>query len=90
MKKCLNEKSEWYEKNMNAQNQLKPFENPTVLASQIMSTKKVCESHSTFINCSDYLFGVMNILILYAFVVLHFMILEYFSKCTSNRLNNWH
>lgn len=61
MKKCLNEKSEWYEKNMNAQNQLKLFENPTVLASQIMSTKNVCESHSTFIDFSDY-FGVMNTL----------------------------
>lgn len=61
MKKCLNEKSEWYEKNMNAQNQLKLFENPTVLASQIMSTKKVCKSHSTFIDFSDY-FGVMNTL----------------------------
>lgn len=61
MKKCLNEKSEWYEKNMNAQNQLKLFENPTVLASQIMSIKKVCESHFTFIDFSDY-FGVMNTL----------------------------
>lgn len=44
VKKCLNEKSEWYEKNMNAQNQLKLFENPTVLASQIMSTKKSLDS----------------------------------------------
>ena len=44
VKKCLSEKSEWYEKNMNAQNQLKHYENPTVLASQIMSTKKVSDS----------------------------------------------
>lgn len=60
VKKCLNEKSEWYEKNMNVQNQLKFFENLIVLVFQIMFIKKVCESYFIFINFFDY-FGVMNI-----------------------------
>ena len=41
VKKCVKEKSEWYDKQLNAQNKLKAYDNPSVLASQIMATKKV-------------------------------------------------
>ncbi|XP_045204095.2 heat shock 70 kDa protein 4-like [Mercenaria mercenaria] len=38
--KCLNEKQEWFDKQMNAQNKLKKHENPAVLASQIRQTRQ--------------------------------------------------
>lgn len=41
VQKCLNEKQEWFDKQMNAQNKLKKYENPTILASQIRQTKQV-------------------------------------------------
>lgn len=39
--KCLKEKQEWFDKQMNAQAKLKKYEKPTVLASQILQTKQV-------------------------------------------------
>ena len=41
VKKCLKEKNEWFEKQMNAQNALKKFQNPVVLSTQILQTKQV-------------------------------------------------
>lgn len=41
VKKCLNEKQEWFDKQMNNQNKLKKYENPAVLASQIRQTRQV-------------------------------------------------
>ena len=41
VKKCLKEKSEWFEKQMNTQNKLKKYENPAVLTTQIQQTKQV-------------------------------------------------
>ncbi|KAL5011939.1 hypothetical protein ScPMuIL_010490 [Solemya velum] len=40
VKKCLNEKAQWYDKKMNAQGQLKDFQDPIVLASQINQEKQ--------------------------------------------------
>ena len=39
--KCLKEKQEWFDKQMNTQNRLAKYENPSVLASQIIQTKQV-------------------------------------------------
>lgn len=39
--KCMKEKQEWFDKQMNAQNKLKKYESPAVLASQIRQTKQV-------------------------------------------------
>ena len=39
--KCLKEKNEWFEKQMNAQNALKKYQNPAVLSTQILQTKQV-------------------------------------------------
>ncbi|KAK3099409.1 hypothetical protein FSP39_004026 [Pinctada imbricata] len=44
VKKCLKEKSEWYEKQLNNQNKQKKYENPSVLATQIVATRKELES----------------------------------------------
>jgi len=41
VKKCLKEKQEWFDKQMNAQNKLQKYESPAVLASQIIQTKQV-------------------------------------------------
>ena len=41
VKKCLKEKSEWFDKQLNAQNKLKKHENPVVLTSQIQQSKQV-------------------------------------------------
>ena len=41
VRKCLKEKAEWFDKQMNTQNKLKKYENPAVLASQILQTKQV-------------------------------------------------
>ena len=41
VRKCLKEKSEWFDKQMNTQNKLKKYENVAVLASQILQTKQV-------------------------------------------------
>ena len=41
VKKCLKEKQEWFDKQMNAQNKLKKYENPVVLAVQIRDSRKV-------------------------------------------------
>ena len=41
VKKCLKEKSEWFDKQMNAQNKLKKYENPVVLTSQVQQTRQV-------------------------------------------------
>ncbi|WAQ98137.1 HSP97-like protein [Mya arenaria] len=38
--KCLKEKQEWFDKQLNAQNKLKKHENPAVLASQIRQTEQ--------------------------------------------------
>lgn len=45
VKKCLNEKQDWFDKQMNAQNKLKKFENLAVLASQIIQTKQELEKY---------------------------------------------
>ncbi|KAL4230085.1 Heat shock 70 kDa protein 4L [Mactra antiquata] len=44
VQKCLSEKQEWFDKQMNNQNKLKKYENPSVLASQIRQTKQSLES----------------------------------------------
>lgn len=44
VKKCLKEKSEWFEKQMNTQNKLKKYENPAVLTTQIQQTKQALEN----------------------------------------------
>lgn len=44
VKKCLTEKQEWFDKQVNAQNKLKKYENPSVLVSQIRQTKQSLES----------------------------------------------
>jgi len=41
VQKCLKEKQEWFDKQLNAQNKLKKHESPTVLVSQIKQTNKV-------------------------------------------------
>ena len=41
VRKYLKEKAEWFDKQMNTQNKLKKYENPAVLASQILQTKQV-------------------------------------------------
>ena len=42
MKKCLHEKTEWFEKNMNSLGKLSSYDDPSVLASQIHSQREVC------------------------------------------------
>ena len=41
MKKCLHEKTEWFEKNMNSLGKLSSYDDPSVLASQIHSQREV-------------------------------------------------
>lgn len=44
VKKCLKEKSEWFDKQMNTQNKLKKYDNPAVLTRQIHDTIKALEN----------------------------------------------
>lgn len=44
VKKCLNEKVDWYEKQLTAQNKLQPYDKPAVLTSQIRTTQQNLES----------------------------------------------
>lgn len=44
VKKCLKEKAEWFEKQMNSQNKMNKFDDPCVLTSQIRQTKQTLES----------------------------------------------
>jgi len=41
VKKCLQEKTSWYEKTMNTLHKLSPYDDPPVLASQIHSQREV-------------------------------------------------
>ena len=41
MRKCLHEKTEWFEKNMNSLGKLSSYDDPSVLASQIHSQREV-------------------------------------------------
>jgi len=41
VEKCLKEKIIWFEKNVNASNKQKPYENPAVLVSQIKQETQV-------------------------------------------------
>ena len=43
VEKCLKEKTEWYDKQLNACTRMKIYENPPVLAAQIRQTKDVSE-----------------------------------------------
>jgi hypothetical protein len=40
--KCLKDKRDWFEKNMNQQSARKMYEDPIVLTSEVKQTKNVC------------------------------------------------
>ena len=44
VEKCLKEKTDWYDKQLNACTRMKIYENPPVLASQIRQTKDVSKT----------------------------------------------
>lgn len=49
VEKCLSEKMAWYEQKLRDAAKLSPYNDPTVLASQIRQEKKVCTSvHTLF------------------------------------------
>ena len=48
VEKCLNEKTEWFERQSNAQNATPIYEKPVVLASQIRATTEVIFLYSGF------------------------------------------
>ena len=57
MRKCLHEKTEWFEKSMNSLGKLSSYDDPSVLASQIHSQREVCPFVQTIMGVNITAFG---------------------------------